>query len=100
MRTNDSKGLIRASRSADRSSKIFSQKRQKTKLIFLVKAPIRSNIGNGLHQKYNRQKVVDRISSGNDSLATRLLQLTVLWTTCLYYTEITAYNELSMLSHF
>ena len=42
---------------------------------------------NLFHRRYSRQKVVDRISSGNDSLATRLLQLTVLWTTCEYYTE-------------
>ena len=33
-------------------------------------------------QRYSRQKIFDRVSSGNDSLATRLLQLTVLWTTC------------------
>ena len=51
------------------------------------------------HQRYSRQKVVDRVNSGNDSLVTRLLQLAVVWTTCLYYTEITASNELSM-SHF
>ena len=42
---------------------------------------------NLFHQRYSRQKVVDRISSGNDSLATRLLQLTVIWSTCEYYTE-------------
>ena len=70
------------------------------KLIFLVKAAIRPNIRNGLHQKYSLNKVVDRVSLGNDFLETRLLQFTVLWTTCLYYAETTAYNELSMLSHF
>ena len=55
---------------------------------------------NSFHLRYSRQKFVDRVSSGNDSLATRLLQLTVLWTTGVYYTEITAYNELNMSSHF
>ena len=43
---------------------------------------------NLFHQRYSRQKVVDRISSGNDSLATRLLQLTVLWTTCEYIQKL------------
>ena len=57
-------------------------------------------VKNSFHQGYSRQKVVDRISSGNDSLATRLLQLTVLCTTCEYYREITSYNELNMSSHF
>ena len=28
------------------------------------------------------------------------ITLTVLWTTCVYYTEITVYNDFSMLSHF
>ena len=45
-------------------------------------------------------KFVDRDSSSNESLATRLLQLNVLWTICVYYTEVTEYSELSMLSHF
>ena len=34
------------------------------------------------HQRYSRQKVIDRVNSNNGSLATRLLQLTVLRTTC------------------
>ena len=55
---------------------------------------------NFLNQRYSRQKGVDRVSSDGDSLATRLLQLTALWTTCVYYTEITAYTGLSILSHF
>ena len=32
-------------------------------------------VKNLFHQRYSRQKIVDRFSSGNDSLATRLLQL-------------------------
>ena len=55
---------------------------------------------NLFHQRYSRQNVVDRVSLSKDFLATRLLQVTVQWTTCVYYTEITAYNELSISSHF
>ena len=45
------------------------------------------NAKNLFHQKYSRQKVVDRDGLGNDSLATRLLQLAAQWTTCVGYTE-------------